>query len=218
MSCNAHARRKSISSHDLIPTELSCLSISYQQLIWIKSKCILGKPLRLQMLVPLIYMGPKFGPLHALNSLLPSDAMWQHRSGPTLAQVMAWCLMAPSHYMNQCWLFISEVLWHSPESTFIVSAHMKILNIKLLHLLPHLPGTSKLIKVQYSLKSQTCFHQSSFGHWWFEIMFRRPETIFQAAWWDDVNGLAQDCGNPIAYALELPQCWVSHWCVIFLAC
>ena len=32
----------------------------------------------------------------------------------TLAQVMACCLMAPSHYLNQCWLIISEV-WHSPE-------------------------------------------------------------------------------------------------------
>ena len=34
------------------------------------------------------------------------------RSGATLAQVMAWCLTAPSHYLNQCWLVISEVLWH----------------------------------------------------------------------------------------------------------
>ena len=28
------------------------------------------------------------------------------RSGSTLAQVMAYCLMAPSHYLNQCWLII----------------------------------------------------------------------------------------------------------------
>ena len=26
----------------------------------------------------------------------------------TLVQVMAWCLMAPSHYLNQCWLIISN--------------------------------------------------------------------------------------------------------------
>ena len=31
----------------------------------------------------------------------------------TLAQVMASCLMAPSHYLSQCWLMISEVLWHT---------------------------------------------------------------------------------------------------------
>ena len=35
-----------------------------------------------------------------VNSLWPGDAIWRHRSGSTLAQVMACCLMAPSHYLN----------------------------------------------------------------------------------------------------------------------
>ena len=48
-----------------------------------------------------------------LNSLWPSDAIWQQRSGSTMVQVMACYLMAPSHYLNQCWLTISEVQWHS---------------------------------------------------------------------------------------------------------
>ena len=39
----------------------------------------------------------------SINSLWPRDAVWRHRSGSTLAQVMAWCLIAPSHYLNQCW-------------------------------------------------------------------------------------------------------------------
>ena len=30
-------------------------------------------------------------------------------------QVMAWCLMTPSHYLNQCWPLVSERFWHSPE-------------------------------------------------------------------------------------------------------
>ena len=51
------------------------------------------------------------------NSMRPSDAIWRHRSGSTLAQVMACCLTAPSHYLNQCWL-ISKVQWHSPEGNF----------------------------------------------------------------------------------------------------
>ena len=42
-----------------------------------------------------------------INSLWPSGAIWQHRSGSTLAQVMACCLMAPSYYLNQCWLIIN---------------------------------------------------------------------------------------------------------------
>ena len=44
------------------------------------------------------------------NSLWPSDAIWWHRSGSTMAQVMACCLTAPSHYLNQCWLIISEII------------------------------------------------------------------------------------------------------------
>ena len=46
---------------------------------------------------------------HVFNSLRPSDAIWRHRSGSTLAQVMACCLTAPSHYPNQSWLIISKV-------------------------------------------------------------------------------------------------------------
>ena len=57
-----------------------------------------------------------------LNSLWPSDAIWRHWTWSTLVQVMAWCLMAPSHYLNQCWLIISEVLWHSPERNFTENA------------------------------------------------------------------------------------------------
>ena len=53
-----------------------------------------------------------------LNSLGISDAIWWQRSGSTLVQVMACCLMAPSHYLNQCWLMTKEVLWHSLDSNF----------------------------------------------------------------------------------------------------
>ena len=53
-----------------------------------------------------------------VKSLRPSDAIWRHRFGSTLAQVMACCLMAPSHYLNQCWLIVSEVQWQSPGSNF----------------------------------------------------------------------------------------------------
>ena len=48
----------------------------------------------------------------AFNSLWPYDGIWQHRSGSTLAHVMACCLMAPSHYLNQCWLIISKIQLH----------------------------------------------------------------------------------------------------------
>ena len=44
-----------------------------------------------------------------VKSLRPSDAIWRHRSGSILAQLMACCLTAPSHYLNQCWLIINKV-------------------------------------------------------------------------------------------------------------
>ena len=36
---------------------------------------------------------------------------------------MVWCLTPPNHYMNQYWLIIKCVLWHSYESDFIIIAH-----------------------------------------------------------------------------------------------
>ena len=47
-----------------------------------------------------------FVQFRGLNSLWPSDAIWWHRSWSTLVQVMACCLTAPSHYLNQCWLIV----------------------------------------------------------------------------------------------------------------
>ena len=45
-------------------------------------------------------------------------AIWHHRTWSTLVQIMACCPTAPSHYLNQCWQFIIDVLWHSSESNF----------------------------------------------------------------------------------------------------
>ena len=73
----------------------------------------LSEPTMLNLLMPICVIRPQW-----INSLWPSDAIWQHISESTLAQVMACCLMAPSHYLNQCWLIISEVLWQSPRGNF----------------------------------------------------------------------------------------------------
>ena len=42
----------------------------------------------------------------------PSHAIWQYPSRSALAQVMACCLMVPSHYLYQFWLIIKSILWH----------------------------------------------------------------------------------------------------------
>ena len=49
--------------------------------------------------------------LDIFNSLWPNDAIWRQGSRSTLVHVMACCLMAASHYLNQCWLIITKVQW-----------------------------------------------------------------------------------------------------------
>ena len=60
----------------------------------------------------------KFTLIINFNSLWPSDTIWPHGSVSTLAQVMACCLMAPNHYLNQHWLMMNGVLWHMPTGNF----------------------------------------------------------------------------------------------------
>ena len=58
---------------------------------------------------------------------------------------MAWCLTAPSHYLNQWWLVFKDVLWHSPKILSKLLPHLLklilcILSVKIIlsKLLPHL--------------------------------------------------------------------------------
>ena len=54
-----------------------------------------------------------------INSLGPNDAICCWGSWSTLVQVMACCLTAPSHYLNQCWLIINKGLWYASEDIII---------------------------------------------------------------------------------------------------
>ena len=56
--------------------------------------------------------------MHVFNSLWPIDAMWRHRSGSALAQIMACCLTTPSPSLNWWWFIIKGVLWYSPHTNF----------------------------------------------------------------------------------------------------
>ena len=62
-----------------------------------------------------------------LAVILTSDAICPQICGSTLVQIMACCLTAPSHYLNQCWRRISQVLWHSLKSNFTASAQTTIM-------------------------------------------------------------------------------------------
>ena len=55
------------------------------------------------------------------NPSWPSDVIWRQGTGSTLAQEMACCLTAPSHYLNQCWPIINESHWYPSENNFTTS-------------------------------------------------------------------------------------------------
>ena len=50
--------------------------------------------------------------LASMCSLCPRDTIWRYRTCPALVQVMACCLTAPRHYLNQCWLITNKVSWY----------------------------------------------------------------------------------------------------------
>ena len=89
-----------------------------------------------------------------INSLWPSDTIWRHRSWQILAQVMACCLMAPSHYLSQYWLTITKVQWHSfCEILLEVSqALISKIGFKIIYLKFHsnLPGLNELMTHQFA--------------------------------------------------------------------
>ena len=74
--------------------------------------------IREAILIQFNYVWVSRGQSVLTQSLWPCDSIWWHRSLSTLAQVMACCLMAPSHYLYQCWLVVSKVLWHSSEGNY----------------------------------------------------------------------------------------------------
>ena len=100
--------------------------------------------------------------LQWVNSLWPSDAIWRHTSLSTLAQVMACCLTAPSHYLNQCLLIANKVLQLSPEGNFMGNAQeiyafgMKNDTDFILEL--HLPGANELM-VFFSCSRATLYNR-----------------------------------------------------------
>ena len=56
-------------------------------------------------------------PGYTLATIWPRRRTWS-----TLLLILACWLAATSHYINQCWLIINGILWHSPECNFTGSA------------------------------------------------------------------------------------------------
>ena len=72
-----------------------------------------------------------------LNSLWPSDAIWEQKFGSSLAQVMACCLMMPSHSPNWCLLTMG-----------ICNIHLKPISQEVLYLSIHKMGCCWSVHIQ----------------------------------------------------------------------
>ena len=76
-----------------------------------------------------------------VNSLWPSDTIWWQGSRSTLAQVMACCLTAPSHYLSQCWVIITEAISLEISQPSVNKISLKIIFLKIYS---NLPGANEL--------------------------------------------------------------------------
>ena len=115
-----------------------------------------------------------------IHSLWPCDTIWHgNRTWSTSAQVMACCLTAPIHHMNQCWLNIRKVLWHLSESNFTGNIgdifFICVVNSSNGNLWqPHLPGplmSSWYVEgLCYQLyQSWKLMTNQGVHYWWFEM-------------------------------------------------
>ena len=94
------------------------------------------------------------------------DAIWRYWYRSTLAQVFAWCLTEPSHYLNQCWYLFCEVLWHSHESSFNVSAQTTILwNEFENHSFKIIATSPKVQRVTWVSGVENWHHSSAHFYW-----------------------------------------------------
>ena len=58
---------------------------------------------------------------------------------------MAFCLMAPNDYLNQWWLLLGVVMWHSPESNSIACAKATILHNDFKYYTSNITATSPMV-------------------------------------------------------------------------
>ena len=115
--------------------------------------------------------------MFVVNSVAHSDAIYECRTWSTLVQIMACCLTAPSHYLNQRWLIISEVQLYSLESNppkmlkiLVIRVCCKIAYLKLLpclsvdNKLNHWPlGDVAVILKVYQVSFQLTIQNSNLG-------------------------------------------------------
>ena len=174
---------------------ISCTNADFYQLypctgtnfskIWIKifsAENVFCKMVAILLRSPCVKSWTSTVICYFVDSLRPSDAIWRHKTGSTLAQVMACCLTAPSHYLNQCWLINSKVYWHSFEGNF--TAGISAVNhCNWLKFHWNLPGHNELswsnwYTNQSPMNKSHCVSHKT-GKWFY---YRCIMTLYECVW------------------------------------
>ena len=106
---------------------------------------------------------------------------------------MAWCLTAPSHYLNQCWLIINGTVWHSPKTNFMRSSRYQVVKWAWKH-------TWNITST--SLRGQWVNHSSADkdGVWstfdvsWFVGSRHGLNLVLNVEQYEHVSGISLDAG------------------------
>ena len=149
------------------------MSRNKQSEIWIKRPNFSYKKKHLKCRLHNILFKPQ-----CLYRLWPSGVIWWHKSRSTLAQLMACCLMAPSHYLNQCWPIINEFrgIHYKPISQKVLEISIPNMSLKntLTKLLPHLAGPNELMySIKWYLLDSLCYWilEGDSKQWYLSIGF-----------------------------------------------
>ena len=101
---------------------------------------------------------------------------------------MAWCLTAPSHYLNQCWLIIHGFLWRLPMTNFTgctqdIYSYSEFEKNTLVKLLPNSESIAGDWLNQFRLLTKHSFYHKfsvniSIDNWFCNRFIKRRRLIF----------------------------------------
>ena len=117
-----------------------------------------------------------------INSLPPSGTIWQHTPWSTLAQVMACCLTAPSHNLNQCWLHIlvQSTIQRSPRDQWLKT-------FPPIHIYCHgIHRTPYILDKHFHLRRINRLTNNSKTSRWFLLRFKFTRILY---WWVPAKGI-----------------------------
>ena len=117
-----------------------------------------------------------------------------HRSVSKLAEVMACCPMAPSHYLNRFWLIVSKVQWHSSEGIFARDALANKISFKFSYWKFHsnLTGANGLMG------------------WWDKSIYLKLQLNFFVNWKKNVHWMSSQ-SKLFWLWMVYPKVRNSHW-------